>query len=50
MKKVKSIKRFEIPEDQGVAALFAGSKCDGMPFQSLSRKGKKVTVIYKKEK
>lgn len=47
--KDRLIETYEFPEDQGVASLFVGSSKNGIPFKSLSRKGKKVTVIYEKD-
>ena len=49
-KKKIIIRRFEISKEQGAASLLIRSKAEGLFLDSFFRKGKNVTVIYKRRK
>ena len=41
---MRIVRRFTANPEQGMTALLAGSTAEGMPLQSMSRKGNKVVV------
>ncbi len=44
----KIVRKFEVDEEQGIAALLVATKVEGLPLKSFVRKGEKVTAIYER--
>jgi hypothetical protein len=43
------VMNIDVREDQGAAAMFVGSRLEGLPLQTIKRKNRKVTLVYEKE-
>lgn len=44
------VRKFTVDKYQSAVSMFVGSTAEGLPLQSITRRGNKVTCVYGKNK